>query len=70
MVVPTPTWVGVATNVPAVAAVYHVIAPPVAVAVKVCVVVPSVHTVWLDAVGATGAALIVKTTAVLVKLEQ
>ena len=44
--------------------------PPVAVAVRVWVVVPSVHTVWLLAVGAAGATLIVNLTAVLVKLEQ
>ena len=44
--------------------------PPVAVAVRVWVVVPSVHTVWLLAVGAAGTALIVNLTGVLVELEQ
>ena len=44
--------------------------PPVAVAVNVCVVVPSVQTVWLVAVGAAGAAFIVRVTAVLVTLQQ
>jgi hypothetical protein len=53
------------------AAVYQVMIPPVAVAVNVCVGEPSVQTVWLPPlIGATGAALIVKVTAVLVKLEQ
>jgi hypothetical protein len=53
------------------AAVYQVMVPPVAVAVKVCVGEPLEQTVWLPPlIGATGAALIVKVTAVLVKLEQ
>lgn len=34
------------TTVPSVAAVYQVIVPPDAVAVKVCVVFPLVHTDW------------------------
>ena len=45
--------------------------PPVAVAVKVCVGEPLEQTVWLPPlIGATGVALMVKVTAVLVKLEQ
>ena len=67
---PTPTCVGLATRLPPTAASYHVIVPPVAVAVNVCVNVPSEHTVWLLADGAAGAAFIVNVTAVLVTLEQ
>ena len=53
------------------AAVYQVIVPPVAVAVNVCVGEPSAQTVWSPPlIGATGAGLMVKVTAVLVKLEQ
>ena len=71
MLVPTPTCVGLVTTLPPVAAVYQVIVPPVAVAVKVCVDEPSEQTVWSPPlVGATGAGLMVKVTAVLVKLEQ
>ena len=70
VLVPTPICVGEVTTVPPVVAVYQVIVPPVAVAVNVCVVVPSVQTVWLVAVGAAGAAFIVRQTGVLVKLEQ
>ena len=53
------------------AEVYQVIVPPDAVAVNVCVVDPSEQTVWLPPlIGAAGVALMVKVTAVLVKLEQ
>jgi hypothetical protein len=53
------------------AAVYQVMIPPVAVAVKVCVGEPLEQTVWsFPLIGATGAGLMVKLTAVLVKLEQ
>ena len=71
MLVPTPTCVGLVTMFPPVAASYQVIIPPVAVAVNVCVDEPSVQTVWLPPlIGATGAGLMVKVTAVLVRLEQ
>ena len=73
MIVPTVFKVGLATTVPPVAAVNHTTLEPdgaVAVAVSVWIGL-AWHTVWLPPlIGADGAALIVKVTAVLVRLAQ
>ena len=67
---PTVLKVGDATRLPPVAASYQVMVPPLAIAVNVCAADVS-HTVWLPPlVGAAAALLIVKITAVLLKLEQ